>query len=208
MQSVLTTLIAGLALSFTLATPTRASEDALIGNAEAGQAKSAACAACHMPDGNSAVPTFPKLAGQQPGYIAKQLADFKAETRKDASMLGMVATLTEQDMLDLDAYYASQSQQVGVISEAQKEAALAGEEIFRAGLAEFKVTACMACHGPDGKGVQPMFPRLAGQHAAYIQAQLLAFKNGSRTDPMMSGIAFPLSETQIKNLSIYISGLY
>lgn len=208
MRSVLTKLIAGLALSFALANPTSASEEALVGNADAGEAKSAACAACHMPDGNSAVPTFPKLAGQQPGYIAKQLADFKAETRKDASMLGMVAALTEQDMLDLDAFYANQSPKVGEISEDQKEAALAGEEIFRAGLAEFKVTACMACHGPDGKGVQPMFPRLAGQHAPYIEAQLLAFKNGTRTNPMMSGIAFPLSAAQIKNLSIYISGLY
>ena len=208
MRSVLTTILPGLALSFTLAMPSSASEEALTGNAEAGQAKSAACAACHMPDGNSAVPTFPKLAGQQPGYNAKQLTDFKEGTRTDDTMKGMVAALSEQDMLDLDAYYASQNPQTGEITEDQKEAALEGEEIFRAGLAEFNVTACMACHGPDGKGVQPMFPRLAGQHATYIETQLLAFKNGSRTDSMMSGIAFPLSKQQIKNLALYISGLY
>jgi cytochrome c553 len=111
-------------------------------------------------------------------------------------------------MLDLDAYYASQAQTPGEISQDQEEAALTGQVIYRAGLAEFSVTACMACHGPDGKGVQPNYPRLSGQHAVYIEKQLLAFKDGSRSDPMMNGIAFPLSAEQIKNLSLYISGLY
>lgn len=209
MRSVLTTFAAGLVLSFSLASSgVLANEDTQHGDAEAGQAKSAVCTACHMQDGNSVVPTFPKLAGQQPGYIAKQLADFKSGVRTDDTMIGMVAALSEQDMLDIDAYYVSQAQTPGEISKDQEEPALAGQDIYRAGLAEFSVTACMACHGPDGKGVQPNFPRLSGQHAVYIEKQLLAFKDGSRSDPMMNGITFPLSAEQIKNLSLYISGLY
>lgn len=209
MRSVLTTFATGLALSISLAsTPAFASENTAHGDAEAGKAKSATCTACHMADGNSGVPSFPKIAGQQPGYIAKQLADFKSGVRVDDTMKGMVAALSEQDMLDLDAYYSDQTQSPGEISQDQVELARDGEMIYRAGLAEFSVTACMACHGPDGKGLQPNFPRLSGQHASYIEKQLLAFKDGSRSDSMMNGIAFPLSAEQIKNLSIYISGLY
>jgi cytochrome c553 len=209
MRSVLTTFATGLALSISLAsTPVFASENTAHGDAEAGKAKSATCTACHMADGNSAVPSFPKIAGQQPGYIAKQLADFKSGTRLDDTMKGMVAALSEQDMLDLDAYFSGQTQSPGEISQDQAELALAGEKVYRGGLTEFSVTACMACHGPDGKGLQPNFPRLSGQHASYIEKQLLAFKDGSRSNSMMNGIAFPLSAEQIKNLSVYISGLY
>jgi cytochrome c553 len=209
MRSIIATIATGLALSFSLAsTPASASESAAHGDAKTGKAKSAICTACHMADGNSAVPSFPKIAGQQPGYIAKQLADFKSGARVDDTMKGMVAALSEQDMLDLDAYYSSQTQSPGEISGEQAESARAGEKIYRAGLAEFSVTACMACHGPDGKGLQPNFPRISGQHATYIEKQLLAFKDGSRSDSMMNGIAFPLSAEQIKNLSVYISGLY
>ncbi len=209
MRSVLTTFATGLALSISLANmPVFASENTAHGNAEAGKEKSATCAACHMADGNSAAPSFPKIAGQQPGYIAKQLADFKSGARLDDTMKGMVAALSEQDMLDLDAYYSDQTQSPGEISQDQAELALAGEMVYRGGLAEFSVTACMACHGPDGKGLQPNFPRLSGQHASYIEKQLLAFKDGSRSNSMMNGIAFPLSAEQIKNLSVYISGLY
>ncbi|MCP4009622.1 MAG: cytochrome c [Proteobacteria bacterium] len=208
MRSVLTTLTAGLALSFSFASSIYASEEAAHGDAEAGKAKTAVCTACHMADGNSVVPTFPKIAGQQPGYIAKQLADFKSGARSDDTMKGMVAALSGQDMLDLDAYYSSQTQSSGEISQDQEEAALAGQQIYRAGLAKFSVTACMACHGPAGKGIQPNYPRLSGQHATYIEKQLLAFKDGSRSDPMMNDIAFPLNAEQIKNLAVYISGLY
>jgi cytochrome c553 len=209
MRSVLTTFATGLALSISLAsTPVFASENTAHGDAEAGKAKSATCTACHMADGNSAVPSFPKIAGQQPGYIAKQLADFKSGARLDDTMKGIVAALSEQDMLDLDAYFSGQTQSPGEISQDQAELALAGEKVYRGGLTEFSVTACMACHGPDGKGLQPNFPRLSGQHASYIEKQLLAFKDGSRSNSMMNGIAFPLSAEQIKNLSVYISGLY
>ncbi len=209
MRSVLSTLSAGFILSMTLlSNQVMANENAMAGDAEAGKAKSAACLACHGADGNSVVPTFPKLAGQQAGYIAKQLAAFKEGTRLDDTMKGMVAALSEQDMLDLDAYFVSQTSNVNAISKDQEAAAMAGAEIFRAGIAEFSVSACMACHGPDGKGIAPNFPRLAGQHTAYIEKQLLAFKDGSRQDPMMNGIAFPLNAQQIKDLALYISALY
>lgn len=208
MRSVLMTLAAGLALSFSFAGTASASESTGQGDAQAGQTKSATCVACHMVDGNSMVPTFPNLAGQQPGYIAKQLAAFKSGERADDTMKGMTAALSEQDMLDLDAYYSGQKPKTGSISKEQEAAARAGEEIYRAGLAGFSVTACMACHGPAGKGVMPNYPRLAGQHATYIEKQLLAFKNGTRSDPMMNDIAFPLSAEQIKELSTYLSALY
>ena len=207
MRSVLTPLAAGLALIFTF-TSVSASETVAHGDAEAGKTKSAVCVSCHMADGNTLLPNYPSITGQQPGYIAAQLAAFKEGARADDTMRGMVAALSEQDMLDLDAYFSSLAPKVGEITQEQETAAREGEAIYRAGLAKFSVTSCMACHGPDGKGVQPQFPRLAGQNAAYIENQLLAFKNGSRQVPMMNDIAFPLSEAQIKNLALYISGLY
>lgn len=201
-----TTIIASIACLLTLfALPSAASENKSTGHADAGKTKSAICASCHGTDGNSVVPSFPKLAGQQPGYNTKQLQDFKSDERSDATMKGMVAALSEQDMLDLDAYYASIAPTTGQLNTEQQEDALKGEAIFRAGVAEFSVSPCMACHGPDGQGVQPMFPRLAGQHATYIEKQLLDFKSGARKDTMMSPIAFPLSSEQIKQLALYIS---
>ena len=209
MRPLLNNLSLGLALSLTLAmSNATASEDVMQGDAQEGKAKSTTCLACHSADGNSVVPTFPKLAGQHAEYTVKQLNDFKAGDRVDGTMQGMVAALSEQDMLNLGKFYSEQTPNVGEVSAEMADAAKAGEEIYRAGLAKFSVTACMACHGPDGKGVAPSFPRLSGQHAPYIEKQLLAFKDGSRTDSMMSSIAFPLSAEQIKNLAIYISGLY
>jgi len=213
MRSALSTYTAafttGIALTLTLASSgSFANEAAAHGDAEAGKAKSATCAACHSADGNSVVPTFPKLAGQPSGYIARQLAAFKAETRKDDTMKGMVAALSEQDMLDLDAYFSEQTPTVNAISKDQEAAAMTGAEIYRAGVAKFSIPACMACHGPNGKGVAPTFPRLAGQHASYIEKQLRTFKDGTRSDPMMTGITESLTDQQIKDLALYISGLY
>lgn len=213
MRSALSTFTAafttGIALTLTLASNASfANEAGAHGDAEAGKAKSAACAACHTADGNSVVPTFPKLAGQPSGYIAKQLANFKDETRKDDTMKGMAGALSEQDMLDLDAYFSSQTPNVNAISKDQEAAAMAGAEVYRAGFAKFSIPACMACHGPNGKGVEPTFPRLAGQHATYIEKQLHSFKDGTRSDPMMSGITESLSDQQITDLALYLSALY
>jgi cytochrome c553 len=194
--------------SVTMALAIHSPISAQTGDADAGKQKSATCVACHGPDGNSPLDQFPKIAGQVPGYVAGQLAMFQSQQRNNAIMLGMVGSLSEQDMADLDAYYASQAMSAISITADQEEAARAGEDIYRAGYAEYSIPACMACHGPAGAGIAPSFPRLAGQHAAYIEAQLLAFKSGTRVHPIMQGIAFPLSEQQIKELALYISALH
>jgi cytochrome c553 len=178
------------------------------GDAEAGKQKSATCAACHGADGNSPLDQFPKIAGQVPGYVADQLHRYQSQERDNAIMKGMVGTLSDQDMADIDAFYASQEMSIGSISADQEEAARAGEAIYRGGIAEFSVPACMSCHGPRGSGIAPNFPRLAGQYSTYIEAQLLAFKSGSRSNPIMQTVAFPLSEEQIKQLALYISALH
>ena len=191
----------GLMLSFTF------SVQAQTGDADAGKQKSATCAACHGPDGNSPLDQFPKIAGQVPGHIAKQLADFKTGVRVNPVMAGMSAGLSDQDMADLDAFYASQEMSAGSITEEQHADALLGQTIYKTGIAEFNVPACMSCHGPSGSGILPNFPKLSGQYANYLEAQLLAFKSGDRSNPIMNPIAFPLSADQIKQLSLYISAL-
>ena len=178
------------------------------GDAEAGKTASATCVACHGAEGNSATDQFPNLAGQVPGYIATQLAKFKSNERENAIMLGMVAALSEQDMADLDAYYSSLESKKGSITPEQEETALAGGKVYRGGYKPYNISACMGCHGPSGSGIPPAFPRLSGQHASYIESQLLAFKSGARSNPIMNPIAFALSEQQIKALSLYISALY
>ena len=122
-------------------------------------------------------------------------------------MFGMVSSLSEQDMADLDAYYASQSSTIETVSMDRSEDALAGESLYRTGYAPFNVPACMGCHGPAGAGIPPKYPRLGGQHAAYLESQLLAFKSGERQNAEMETVAFPLSDQQIRQLSLYLSGL-
>ena len=177
------------------------------GDAEAGKAKSAACLACHGADGNSINPEWPSLAGQVPEYLVKQLQDFKSGARQNAVMTGMVAPLSAQDMEDLAAYYASQTLKVSVptdIQEAQK-----GQRLYRGGNAKMLVSACMGCHGPSGQGIPPRFPRVSGQHAVYSESQLLAFKAGKRSNDneVMTRIAFRMSESEIKAVAHYMSGL-
>ncbi len=176
-------------------------------DAEAGKAKAGTCVACHNSDGNSPLEQFPKIAGQVPGYIADQLARFKSGERPGTVMMGMVAALSEQDMADMDAWYSSQTMTVGAVSPDQEEDARAGEAIFRGGIAEFNVPSCMGCHGPSGSGIPPAYPRLGGQYAVYIEAELKAFKSGAREHPIMQPIAFVLSDQQIKQLALYLSAL-
>ena len=134
------------------------------GDAAAGEAKAATCAACHGPNGNAIVDQFPHLAGQVPGYIAAQLAAFKDRSRENAVMAGIVGTLSEQDMKDLDAYFSGLPAHMGSITPEQQEAAVAGAAIYRAGFAEFDIPACMGCHGPTGSGVAPHF----SSHCWYV----------------------------------------
>lgn len=179
------------------------------GDAAAGQTKAATCAACHNADGNSVNPDWPKLAGQSPGYISKQLNDFKSGARQNATMAPMAAPLSEADIADLAAYFSAQKQQPGAAS---ADLVAQGEAIYRAGDAETGVAACTACHGPTGAGnPAAKFPRVSGQHGKYLVGQLQAFKAGTRAnDPntMMRSIASRMSDAQMAAVADYMSGLH
>jgi len=178
------------------------------GNAAAGKAKSAVCAGCHGPDGNSAAPNFPKLAGMDGAYIAKQLEDFKKGVRKDPLMAGMVAGLSRKDMDNLGAYYAGQKRSPGTASSSADSIKKAGL-LYRGGNPVSNVPACMGCHGPAGAGVPARYPAVSGQHAAYSQKQLMDFKSGTRSNDggVMGPIAARLSDADIKAVSEYMAGL-
>jgi cytochrome c553 len=178
------------------------------GDATAGKAKSATCAACHNPDGNSVNPQYPKLAGQSADYLLKQLQEYKSGARVNPIMVGMVAPLSPQDMEDLAAYFALQQ-----IARAAADPALApqGEAIFRGGNLNSGVSACAACHGTTGAGnPAAKFPSLAAQHADYLQAQLKAFRAMERSNDagqMMRSIAAKMTDPEIKAVSSYVQGL-
>ena len=178
------------------------------GDATAGKSKSATCAACHNPDGNSINPQYPKLAGQSTDYLLKQLQEFKSGARVNPIMAGMVAALSPQDMEDLAAYFSSQQ-----IARAAADPTLApvGEALFRGGDLNSGVPACMACHGATGAGnPAAKFPALASQHAEYAEIQLKAFRAMERTNDagqMMRSIAAKLTDPQIKAVSSYVQGL-
>src|SRR5713226_6452177 len=143
------------------------------------------CAACHASDGNSIAPANPKIAGQFVEYLAKQLRDFKAQggkpaLRESAVMNGMVANLSDADLKGLAAYYAGQALKPSAA--ADKELAALGQKLWRGGDALHGIPACAGCHGPAGAGIPAQFPRLAGQYAEYIVAQLTAFREGKRAN--------------------------
>ena len=166
------------------------------------------CAGCHGADGNSGVPANPTLAGQHAGYTAKQLANFKSGERKNAIMQGMVAALSPQDMLDLGAFYARQQAKPRPAND--KELALIGQNLYRAGNAAVGLPACAGCHSPNGAGIPAQYPRLAGQHVDYTVAQLRAFRAGERGNDMnkvMRTIAGRLSDREMQALAEYVSGL-
>ncbi|MET0332094.1 MAG: c-type cytochrome [Dyella sp.] len=180
------------------------------GDATAGQAKAAVCGACHGADGNSTDPQYPKLAGQSEGYIAHQLASFKSAKRVNPIMIGFAAPLTEQDMLDIGAYYAGKTSRPGVADEAL---VAAGERLYRQGDSARGVPACMACHSIDGRGNPgALYPQLTGQHATYIEARLKAWQ-APTTSPvatvkLMQSIAAKLDAQEIAAVANYIEGLH
>ena len=177
------------------------------GDAEAGKSKAAVCTACHGPDGNSTVPDFPKIAGQIPGYVAEQLAAYKTGERANAIMAGLVLTMSEQDMLDIDAYYAQFEGSKASIDESELVAANRGQEIYRHGLSQYSVPACMACHGPGGNGIPSRYPKVSGQFKEYLVTALSEFKSGVRVNEEMNTIAFRLSAQQIEDLALYMQAL-
>ena len=177
-----------------------------------GQIAEQVCAACHGADGNSGTPANPKLAQQHADYLVKQLQDFKvAEGEKTAErpsavMAGFAATLSEADMRNVAAFYASKQAKPGK-SKSPSTTAL-GMKIWRGGIAEKSVPACAGCHGPAGAGIPAQYPRLAGQHAEYVQSQLESFRSGKRANsPQMNTIAARLSDAEIAAVSDYAEGL-
>ena len=179
------------------------------GDVTAGKEKSKTCAACHGADGNSVNPIWPKLAGQHPGYIFKQLKDFHSGARKNVQMTPLVATLTEEDMQDIAAYYSSQKTKIG---HASADTLPLGEKIYRAGDASKGLPACMACHGPSGAGNSAAaFPAVSGQHAEYTKIQLLAFRDNKRTNDTnktMQIVSEKMTTEDINAVANYIQGLH
>lgn len=171
------------------------------------------CAACHAADGNSPIAVNPKLAGQIPEYLYKQLVNFKAVPGKKAErenpvMAGMAASLSAEDMRNLAAHYAAQKAKPGAAK--SKDLVALGQKIYRGGISGKGVAACASCHGPDAGGMPAQYPRLAGQHAEYLEAQLKAFRAGERAnDPnsAMRGVAGRLSDREIQGVADYIAGL-
>lgn len=200
------------------------------GNAAAGKAKTRLCQACHNPDGNSPRnpmwerlttadltgqgsvndslrrnPIWPKLAGQNPAYLARQLHLFKAGVRKNPLMSAMVTELTDADIDDIAAYYASQRAKPDPTM-ASAEVIGRGRDLYQRGNAPAGVPACMTCHGSTAHGTEEL-PRLAGQHEVYLKKQLWAFKVGQRTSPVMSPVASRLTEADIDSVAAYLSTL-
>jgi cytochrome c553 len=184
------------------------------GDAARGQAiVSTVCIACHGPDGNSPLALNPKLAGQHPEYLLKQMKNFKAADGKppervSAIMNGMIAAYDEGQMRDLAAYFAAQTRK----GEAAKnrETIELGQKLYRGGDQAKGLPACAACHGPAGAGIPAQYPKLSGQFAEYTELQLRSFREGSRTNDtnkMMRMVAIKMTDTEIKAVSDYIAGL-
>jgi cytochrome c553 len=188
---------------------TAAAQNAARGQRIAGQV----CAACHAADGNSVAATNPKIAGQFAEYLQKQLGDFKAQpgkkpARESAIMTPMAANLSDDDIQSLAAYYAGQK--LRPASAADKDLAALGQKIWRGGIAASNVPACAGCHGPAGAGIPAQYPRLAGQFAEYVAAQLKGFKDGARSNDangIMRGVTARMTEREIQAVAQYAAGL-
>lgn len=193
------------------------------GDAKAGESKAMVCAACHGSDGNSPVPMYPKLAGQNEAYIARQLALFKDGSRVDPIMVGFASVLSPQDMRDLGAFFAEHEVKAGIADDSEitsgPYAGLkffeVGQKLYRGGDADRGIPACMACHGPTGRGNPgTVYPAIGGQHATYTVAHLQGFRSGTawgRDDDLntiMVDVAKQLTDQEIQALASYIEGLH
>ena len=178
------------------------------GSADAGKAKSAVCAACHGPDGNSVNPEWPSLAGQHPDFIVSQLQHYQAGNRQNVLMSPQASALNEQDMADLAAFYSGQSI---TPKEADPQLLTRGQQLYRGGDPDRGITACIACHGPKGQG-NPLagYPAIAGQHATYLATQLRLYASGERksdANQMMRSIARQMTEKDILAVTSFMQGL-
>lgn len=166
------------------------------------------CAACHAINGNSAITVNPKLAGQHPEYLYKQLTNFKSGERANAVMSGMAGMLSDADMHAVAEYFSKQTLNLG---QAKKNGAGSlGEKIYRAGIQANSVPACASCHGPAGDGLPVKYPRLGGQHTEYVLNQLRQFRLGARANDeakVMRTIAAKLTDQEMEAVADYIQGL-
>ena len=165
-----------------------------------------ACVGCHGTAGNSTITQNPKLAGQHAEYIAKQLADFKTPGRNNPVMSGIAKAMTDEDIKNVAAYLDKQASKSGAAK--NKDIVEFGKKIYRAGIAEKNVPACAGCHGATGGGIPAQFPRLAGQHQDYTDAQLKSFRQDARKNSaQMTTIAKRMSDDEIQAVADYIAGL-
>jgi cytochrome c553 len=175
--------------------------------ADPAQIAATVCSACHGEGGNSLVPIFPRLAGQQPVYLAKQLTEFLAGKRKNDVMAPILALIKADDVPGLAAYFAGQKPASGTVLDAKLAAA--GRQLFEEGNEASGVPACMGCHQAGGVGNE-RYPRLAGQHQAYVIQQITNFKAGERTNDkgrVMRAVAERLTEQEVAAVAEYIAGL-
>jgi cytochrome c553 len=203
-------MLAASGLLFLLAAGAAQSSSLVEGSAEAGKSKALTCGACHGADGNSVNPMWPNVAGQHSVYIYEQLQAFKSGTRSDILMSAQTLALNEQDMRDLAVYFESQASAAKPVADAATIAS--GEQLYRGGDDEAGIPACLACHGPTGRGnPAPAYPSLRGQYAAYTEKQLRDYASGARKSDgptkVMRDIAQRLSEKDIVDLASYIQGL-
>ncbi len=175
-------------------------------DAAKGQQLSATCQACHTADGTRGAPVNPILQGQHPEYMVKQLIEFKTGKRKNAVMTGMAATLSEEDMKHVAAFYSGKQAKPGAAK--SKETVSLGEQIWRGGIQAKAVPACAGCHSPNGAGLPAQYPRIGSQHGEYTEAQMLAFRSGLRANSaQMVTIAARMSDIEIKAVADYSAGL-
>lgn len=201
MKKFVVFLLAGICMTPTVGWPG--------GSVRTGQAKSAPCAACHGPDGNSVNPQWPKLAGQHAEYIFAQLQAFKRKERINAIMNAQAANLTARDMRDLAAYFATQTTRPGSVG---KDVPQLGQQIYRGGVAGRGIPACSACHGPGGTGnAAAVYPKLSYQHAEYVASQLRAYRAAERAGgsaEVMRNVAGSMTNEEIDAVAQYVSGLH
>ncbi|MDP3084380.1 MAG: c-type cytochrome [Rubrivivax sp.] len=200
--------LVALLLAAALASPALAAENkpAFKADLAKGQALAATCMACHTADGSRGAPANPILQQQHPEYLVKQLQEFKSGKRKNAVMQGFAATLSEDDMRHLAAFYAAKQAKTGFAR--NKDTVTLGEQIYRGGIAAKQVPACAACHSANGAGLPSQYPRLGGQHGDYTAAQLTAFRSGARgNSAQMTAIADKMNDREIAAVADYIAGL-
>lgn len=176
--------------------------DAAKGGALYGQV----CVACHAADGNSVLPVNPKLAGQHPEYVTKQLQELKSGKRENAVMKGFASMLSDDDMRNVAHWLAGQKPAPGTATD--KNLVALGEKIYRGGIPDRQIAACAGCHSPNGAGIPAQYPRLSGQHAEYTASQLTAFRDGIRKNSVqMTQVAAKMNDREIKAVADYVAGL-